>query len=189
MNFNIYIESKRKSLENISRKYPNAKIFDVTSKGKEYLKFSPFYPHGNIPVPFSHNYYSQSVEGIWQGLKVFENHQIDMSKFMITNMKGIKRTIRTCGKILGHRKGVLGNEILGYTDAKRDIYLPSYKWVLENKLVKEIQKLKLILEKNDLILLDYETNLEIFNIKPISHANLIRLFILNKYPQLKTNEP
>jgi len=179
---NIYIENKRKSKENILKKYPNSQIIDVTSKGTEFLKFSPFYPHGNIPVPFSSDYYSQSVEGIWQGLKVFENQDIDISKFNITNMKGIKRTIRTCGKILGHRKGVLGNEILGYLEAKQDIYLPTYKWVLENKLVKEIQELKLILKEKNIVLLDYETNLEILNYKPLSHANLIRLFILNEYP-------
>nr|WP_218057866.1 hypothetical protein [Gilliamella apicola] len=119
---------------------------------------------------------------MWQGLKVFENQDIDISKFEITNMKGIKRTIRTCGKILGHRNGVLGNEILGYLKAKQDIYLPTYKWVLDNKLVEEVQKLKLILQGKDIVFLDYETNIEVFNIKPISHANLIRLFILNEYP-------
>lgn len=54
-----------------------------------WLDLSPFYPHGNIPVPFSENTFAYSVEGIWQGLKVFESADIDTSKFEVQNMKGI----------------------------------------------------------------------------------------------------
>ena len=72
----IIIKNKRCSRENILREYPNAVIFDVTSKG-EYKTLSPFYPHGGIPIPFSGSVTSQSVEGIWQGLKVFEHEGID----------------------------------------------------------------------------------------------------------------
>ena len=47
----IIIESKRKKLENILKKYPGAVIVDVTSKATDGLvKLSPFYPHGDIPV-------------------------------------------------------------------------------------------------------------------------------------------
>ena len=70
----IIIESKRKKLENIFKKYPGAIIADVTSQAKDGLvRLSPFYPHGDIPVPFSEGYTATSAEGIWQGLKVFEN--------------------------------------------------------------------------------------------------------------------
>ena len=47
----IIIESKRKKLENILKKYPGALIADVTSKATDGLvKLSPFYPHGGIYV-------------------------------------------------------------------------------------------------------------------------------------------
>ena len=50
----IIIASKRKKIENILKKYPNAIIADVTSKAKDGLvKLSPFYPHGGILIPFS----------------------------------------------------------------------------------------------------------------------------------------
>ena len=50
----IKIESKRKKIENILKKYPNAIIADVTSQAKDGLvRLSPFYPHGGIPVTFS----------------------------------------------------------------------------------------------------------------------------------------
>ncbi len=63
----IVIRNKRCSISNILKEFPNAEIFDVTSKGV-YKTLSPFYPHGAIPVPFSGTVTSQSVEGIWQGL-------------------------------------------------------------------------------------------------------------------------
>ena len=53
----IIIESKRKKQENILKKYPGAVIVDVTSKATDgIVKLSPFYPHGDIPVPFSQGY-------------------------------------------------------------------------------------------------------------------------------------
>ena len=53
----IIIESKRKKQENILKKYPGAVIVDVTSKATDGLvKLSPFYPYGDIPVPFSQGY-------------------------------------------------------------------------------------------------------------------------------------
>lgn len=78
----IIIESKKKKPENILKKYPDAVLCDVTSKAKDSLiKLSPFYPHGGIPVPFSEGYMATCVEAIWQGLKVFENSDIDINMF------------------------------------------------------------------------------------------------------------
>ena len=67
-------------------------IIDVTSKGPDpWVRFSPFYPHGGIPVPFSPGEVAASVEGIWQGLKVFENADVDPTSLANTKMKGIQR--------------------------------------------------------------------------------------------------
>lgn len=50
----ITIASKRRKAENILNEYPGAILADVTSKATDGLvKLSPFYPHGDIPVPFS----------------------------------------------------------------------------------------------------------------------------------------
>jgi hypothetical protein len=95
--------------------YPYAMIIDVTSKAQdEFVKFSPFYPIGGIPVPFTEDLVALSVEGIWQGLKVFEDNDIDTSLFSKRDMKNMKRTKRKFGRCLGHRKGVHGEELLGY---------------------------------------------------------------------------
>jgi hypothetical protein len=187
----IYIANKKTKEKTILKKYPNALILDVSSKGEQpWVKFSPFYPHGNIPVPpisESQKYFSQTVEGIWQGLKVFEGKDIDRSKFEIKNMEGIKRTVRKFGKPLGHRYGVEGKELLDYQTARTKIYLRTYAWVLDNLLQNEIQSLKEKAVKQDLVLLDYNTNEDIEDYKkPLSHAGLVKRYLLKKYPELAT---
>lgn len=140
------------------------------------VKFSPFYPIGNIPIPFSGGKVAESVEGIWQGLKVFENHDVDEAKFSVTSMKGLKRTVRKFGVPKGHRKGISGEELLDYITARKLIYLPAYKWVLDNQLTREIEELKKLAVGKTLILLDYETNGDVDNAaKPLSHAQLIKM--------------
>jgi len=182
----IYVESKKKSMITLLKSYPNAKFLDITSKGIEpWVKVSPFYPHGGIPIPYSPNYFSVSVEGIWQGLKVFELEDIDKSKFEVNNMKGIKRTVRKFGKPLGHRKGVEGTELLDYLTARKEIYLRAYGWLLDNKAQDTIQLLKAEAEKQDLVLLDFDTNGDVENTRrPLSHAALVKRYLEKKYPEL-----
>lgn len=180
----IVIESKRRKRENILKKYPNAVIADVTSQATDGLvRLSPFYPHGGIPVPFSEGYTAMCVEAIWQGLKVFETADVDVNMFANDTMKNIKRTVRRFGKPLGHRKGVKGTELLGYIEARKQIYLPAYKWVLENKVANIIERLREASKTKTIVLLDYTTNCDIDNPKtPLSHAFLIKACAEGLYP-------
>lgn len=184
----IFVDSRKKSQKTLNKIYPTAKIIDVTSKGEfPYILLSPFYPHGNIPIPFSEGYFSETVEGIWQGLKVFEKEDIDYSKFLIKNMKGIKRTNRKYGNPLGHRKGINGTILLDYPTARKSIYMRAYAFVLQNKTYKIIESIIFDAYKNDIVLLDYETNCEIENLrKPLSHAYLVKRHIEYLRPELKT---
>jgi hypothetical protein len=183
----IYIENKKKKEKKLLAKYPDAKIIDVTSKATTSLvKLSPFYPHGDIPIPFSENRTAKSVEGIWQALKVFESADIDEGKFQNDKMKDIKRTVRKYGKPLGHRKGVNGKELLNYIDARIQLYLPSYLWVLENKVSEMVERLKEASQKEDIVLLDYETNCDVLNPKkPLSHAFLVKAYVEGFYPKAR----
>lgn len=181
----IIIESKRKKPTTILKKYPDAILADVTSGAKDGLvKLSPFYPHGGIPVPFSEGYTATCVEAIWQGLKVFESCDVDTTSFQNDTMKNIKRTVRRYGKPLGHRKGVNGKELLGYIEARKQIYIPTYKWVLENKVASIIERLKAASDSGKtIVLLDYDTNADVENAKkPLSHASLIKAYVEGIYP-------
>lgn len=183
----IYIENKKKKESTLLKKYPNAQIIDVTSKATDDLKkLSPFYPHGGIPIPFTNGKTAMSVEGIWQGLKVFESADIDEKMFLNNTMKDIKRTVRKFGKPLGHRKGINSTELLNYLDARIQIFLPSYLWVLENKVLSIVERLRKASETKDFVLLDYTTNCEVLDPKkPLSHAFLVKAFVEGKYPAMK----
>lgn len=180
----IIVESKRKKPETILKQYPDAILADVTSGAKDGLvKLSPFYPHGGIPVPFSEGYTATCVEAIWQGLKVFEGCDVDVEMFQNDTMKNIKRTVRRFGKPLGHRKGVHGTELLGYIEARKLIYIPTYKWVLENKVSFIIDRLREASKTKTIVLLDYDTNADVEHAKkPLSHASLIKAYVEGVYP-------
>lgn len=104
-------EQKRKYRDN------GWEVIDVTSKSKS--RFSPFYPHGMIPIPAMEGKTSASVEG----LKLFPDKDIDLSKFKITNIK------RTGSHVIGHK---YGDEIIDYITARKKIYILSYFYILEN---------------------------------------------------------
>ena len=180
----IVVESKRKKPENILKQYPGAMLVDVTSKANdEMVKLSPFYPHGGIPVPFTEGMTASCVEAIWQGLKVFEGCNVDISLFKNDTMKGLKRTVRKYGKPLGHRKGVNGTELLSYIEARKQIYIPTYKWVLENKVAHIIERLREASKIKTIVLLDYDTNADVENAKkPLSHSSLIKAYVEGIYP-------
>ena len=180
----IIIESKRKKPATILKKYPDAILADVTSQADTRLReLSPFYPHYGIPVPFSDGYTATCVEAIWQGLKVFESCDVDVQMFQNDTMKNIKRTVRRFGKPLGHRKGVHGTELLGYIEARKQIYIPTYKWVLENKVAHIIERLRKASKTKTIVLLDYDTNADVENAKkPLSHASLIKAYVEGTYP-------
>jgi hypothetical protein len=181
----IIIESKRKTPKALKEQYPDAMIIDVTSHAEdEFVMFSPFYPIGGIPVPFTDGLVAVSVEGIWQGLKVFEDIDVDTTFFSIRDMKNMKRTTRKYGTCLGHRKGVHSEELLGYIEARKQIYLPCYKWVLENKLKKLVTAIRIISKNKPVVLLDYNTNPDVNNPKKaLSHASLIKAYIEGNYPE------
>ncbi len=75
-------------------------------------------------------------------------------------------------------------ELLGYIEARKQIYIPTYKWVLENKVANIIERLRAASnEGKTIILLDYDTNADVENAKkPLSHASLIKAYVEGTYP-------
>ena len=99
-------------------------------------------------------------------------------------MKNMKRTTRKYGPMRGHRKGVHGEELLGYLTARKEIYLPCYKWVLENKLQKLVTAIRIISKNKLVVFFFYNTNTDVWNPKsPLSHASLIKAYIEGNYPE------
>jgi hypothetical protein len=178
----IHVASRRRSAASLAAAFPGARLVDVTSKGPQpWVRMSPFFPHGGIPVPLSGDAVAQSVEGIWQALKVFQDFDVDPGKLSVTSMAGLKRTVRKYGPVLGHRAGLGGDRLLPYEEARRRIYLPVYRWVLENKVADLVEELRAA--DGDTVLLDYTTNGDVADTSsPLSHAALIRLHVEDQWP-------
>ena len=184
----IYVANKKRKIESIQKEYSGAYILDITSSSPYHYGqiLSPFYPHRNIPIPGdSHGMTATCVEAIWQGLKVFEGADIDKQMFRNDTMKNIKRTVRKYGRPLGHRYGVFSSTILNYSDARRYIYIPSYKYVLDNvpEVHRIIEKIREKAKESDIVFLDYNLNPDNRDItKPLSHAELVKMYIEGRYP-------
>jgi hypothetical protein len=68
--------------------------------------------------------------------------------------------------------------LLGYIDARKQIYVPSYFWMLENKCAKVVETIAKLSKEKTVVLLDYDTNENIEDpSKPLSHASLIKAYI------------
>lgn len=174
-------------MERIQKQYPDAIILDVTSSSPYHSVqiLSPFYPHYNIPIPFTDGLTATCVEAVWQGLKVFKSAGVDFETFKNDSMKSLKRTVRKYGSPLGHMKGAYGTELLDYYHARMEIYLPTYKWVLDNipEVHQVVEKIRRQSLKKDIVFLDYNTNINVLDTrKPISHAGLLKLYIEGNYP-------
>lgn len=179
----VHVASRRRGQASLAAAYPGATVLDVTSRGPQpWVRLSPFYPHGGIPVPFSPGTVGQSVEGIWQALKVFDTADVDPGKLTATGMTGLKRTVRRFGQVHGHRRGLAGDTLLDYESARRQIYLPVYRWVLEHRAAEQVEALRELAAAGDLVLLDYTTNGDVTDLAtPLSHAALVRRHLLSEW--------
>lgn len=161
-----------------------ATVLDLTSRGPlPWVHFSPFFAHGGIPVHNTPGRTATTVEGVWQALKVFETADVDPRVLDITDMRGLKRSVRKHGRCLGHRDGLAGETLLGYIAARRAIYLPTYKFVLEHRLQRELAELRRLADAGDVVLLDFTTNSDVDDPrKPLSHAGLVMHYIRGTWP-------
>jgi len=143
-----------------------ARVIDVSSRAPEpFCCLSPFYPHGKIPIPGIKGEFADSVEGVWQGLKII-NDKIDRTRF-----QGPGRKRR--GEPKGH---LYGERVINYIQARKLIYLPLYRWMIYNSPLARQTALDLLkqAQNQDIYLYDFETNPDIENLdKPLAHAAVL----------------
>ncbi|MEV4275646.1 hypothetical protein AB0J56_07415 [Actinoplanes xinjiangensis] len=137
-------------------------------------------------MPLTPGAVAASVEGIWQALKVFGDADVDPAKLSVTSMTGLKRTVRRFGPVRGHRAGLHGETLLDYPTARRQIYLPAYRWVLEHRLPDLVDRLR-ELAGSGVVLLDYTTNGDPADTSsPLSHAALLARHLTGRWPSEST---
>lgn len=175
MSLALHVASRRRDRASILAEHPGALLLDVTAHGPEpWVRFSPVFPHGGIPVPLSPGYVAASVAGIWEGLKVFGQEDVDPSRFAITAMRGVRRAAGGRGPLVGHRAGVDGDRLLTPRDARHWLFLPSYRWVVEKRLAVEMAQLRRLAASGRVVLLDDVTNGDVDDVsRPLSHAAVL----------------
>lgn len=79
---------------------------------------------------------------------------------------------------------MFNGKIIGYQEARNKIYLPTYKYVLDNKLETMVGWLmNRIKNGENFVFLDYNTNTDYHNLaSPLSHAGLVRDYVEGRYP-------
>jgi len=162
--FSVAPKSKGSRLEN---------GLNVSSYAPEpYNIFSPFSykEEYHIPVPGQEVFFSKSVEGIWQGLKII-NGGCDLS-FLY------KRPTKRRGKVEGHS---YGDRILDIEEARRKIYMPSYFFHLNNNIGEGIKEkiLESALEQS-VCFFDVEENIDPSSPEPLAHSYFLKEYF-DKY--------
>jgi hypothetical protein len=147
---------------------------DVSSSGEPPCdQLSPFYPHGGIPIPGMEPKTSDSVEGIWQGLKVIRG-KIEPRFFAGGGRKRV-------GKPAGHQFGD-AKRLLDLVEARRKIYLPAYEWMLEHRI--EAAVIEEFIDRAfrgiPQLFYDREDNGSIGKDQPLAHARLLADYVNRK---------
>ncbi len=150
---------------------------DVSSDAEEpFCQLSPFYPHGGIPVPGLLGTFSDSVEGIWQGLKVIRG------KIAPRFFVGMGR--KRGGKPAGHQYGQ-SPRLLNIVEARQRIYIPAYRWMIEHCAPKEVLELFLgrAFQGVPQFLYDKEDNPSINKDAPLAHAAVLVQLLCQRIDQ------
>jgi hypothetical protein len=170
----IIVKKIGSDVKKMRKEYSNSVILNVTDKGLM-RELSPKFPHNGIPVPFSDGAVAVSVDGIWNGFKVFEGRGIDKKYFNKNMMEEVDREVKYGCRCKGFRNGLKGAKLMNEVDARKEILIPAYNWMLENRCGKLVEVLKKISKERTLILLDYSENGDIENVSmPFSCATLLK---------------
>ena len=191
MEHQIFIANRKRQAKSLHKEFGAVPVFDVTFAGQDPLfsTLSPMYPHGDLPVPFTEGQLSaNSLEAIWQGLKVFEHEgaRLDPAFLSKSGCKNIKRhATKQRGRILGHQQGNHTTKpLLSIIAARAQIYAPTYHWQLEHHCPKALAALRKALEHSDIVLLEAGVDSDIRDIfTPMPHSQLLRLYLQGQYPQ------
>lgn len=160
-------------------KVENAIIIDMSYRSTTMTScLSPYFPWGNIPVPFSTGMVAQSAMSIWEGLKVFEFGDVDIKVFSYKHKEDLNRANLSLGNLIGYRRGMNYDYIYDENEAYRQIFIPTYQWILEHRAFKTIQWLRHYLREN-IILIDNPKEIIPNQFTP---ATLLKAYVLGQTP-------
>lgn len=158
-----------KNAEVAREMYPGALVLDVTLGGGMGM-MAPEYAVGGLAVP-GRDEKALSILGMWEGLKVFKNRDVDPGFFSNEKKLGEVRKCKSYGKLVGVRKG---NEILGFEEAVESVFKEAYREMIREKYPKIIEGLRKKSDERVVVLLDYP---EEMRKSPCSHGEILKEMI------------
>lgn len=160
------VSEKYEENAKVARKnFPKAVVLDVTIKGAM-GRLDPDFPLGRIMVP-GKRIQALSVNGAWEGLKVFSKKKEIDEKWMCDEKKvGKKRCCKSWGKMEGL---MIEGELISVEESKK-IFEEIYKETIKERFGNMIEGLKKEAEKRPIVLLDYEEGSE----KPFNHVEILK---------------
>ncbi|MBB5889537.1 DUF6939 family protein [Kutzneria kofuensis] len=86
------------------------------------------------------------------------------------------------GRCSGIATACGGSGLLDYEATRRRIYLPAYRWVLDNRVQDVLAELRELGAERPLVLVDYTTNGDVANLAtPLSHAALVARYLTGRW--------
>lgn len=152
---------------------PDVVSIDVSAKtGPEWAVLTPGFDHGDIPVPGMAGTTSRTVDGIWEGLKRFENQGEDLTLLDATKPKKRKLTTAT-GRLVGYV--YQGEALKDEVEARKRIWLPAYVWMIEHcpAAKAKFDELVEMARTQTIHLYDTEENADVHDPRPLAHAAVL----------------
>ena len=109
--------------------------------------------------------------GMWEGLKVFRNKDMDVSYFQDEKKKGCVRDCKSYGKLKGFR---FGDDLIDFDEAVDRIFKEGYRKMVMERFSNVINDLGKKSREGAVILLDYSDE---ERRAPFSHAVLLKELI------------
>ncbi len=160
----------------------HAQGLDVSGYARQpYALFSPACanPLTRIPVPGQRYTSACSVESIWQGLKVIGGRTaFDMF---------LRRPRKRAGTVEGH---LLGDTIIGYAEARRAVFRPSYFHYLEHYVPESAKEaiLERAFERDGVAFFDVCDNVDPADLSaPLAHSAYLAEYF-NEFLDLRLSE-
>jgi len=189
----VVIESRKMSEEDIRALYgDDVMIANISTDNTAKFRYlHPTFPHGGIPVPGATSdddvQLAASVEGLYEGLKVFTNTGISTTSMTNTDMRNIKRyQSQSKGKFLGYKGNIHNDALLNEEEAREAIYLPAFKYVLDGPANAYLHPLiEALDEGRRVVLVDSKKQQHKLSDTqhPVSYAVLIASYLKGTYPQ------
>lgn len=162
-------ERYEENVKAVRKVFPGALVLDVTLGGAM-MKMDPGYPIGGVEIPGKFRK-GLSVNGVWEGLKVFEKKDGIDERWMVDERKvGKVRGCKSWGKLMGIR---VREEVIGEEDGK-ELMRELYEGLMKERFGRVLEGIRKEAEKRVVVLLDYKDESD----RPFNHVEVLKELIV-----------